>query len=80
MTKNVCQLGCEQSWRNCLPGLFANGAQAAMMVRAPFERPDPPIPAMALPTINIFEDLATPHKRDPSSKSPRKKRKVYYNV
>lgn len=80
MTKNVRQLGSEQSYRNYLPGLFASGAQAAIMVRAPFERPDPPIPAIALPTINIFEDLATPHRRDPSSNSPKKKRKVYCNV
>ena len=50
-----------------------------MMVRAPFERPEPPMPAMALPTINISEEFATPHRRDPSSKSPRKKRKVYWN-
>ena len=50
------------------------------MVRAPFERPEPPMPAMALPTINISEEVATPHRRDPSSKSPRKNRKVYWKL
>jgi glutamine synthetase len=44
----------------------------AMIVNAPFTMPDPPIPATALPTINIFDDVATPDRRDPSSKRPRK--------
>jgi hypothetical protein len=44
------------------------------MTRAPFMIPELPIPATALPTINILEDVATPHIRDPNSnviKNPR---------
>jgi hypothetical protein len=44
----------------------------AMIVNPPFTMPDPPMPATALPTINIFDDVATPDRRDPSSKRPRK--------
>ena len=40
--------------------------------------PEVPKPAIALPTINIFEDVATPHIREPSSKMPKKARKVHY--
>jgi hypothetical protein len=34
--------------------------------------PDPPIPATALPTMNIFDEVATPERREPSSKRPKK--------
>jgi len=42
------------------------------MVKAPFIRPDPPIPATALPIMNIFEDMATPQRREPNSKRAKK--------
>ena len=64
-------------WLDYSPGLFANGTLATTMERAPLERPEDPMPATALPIINISEELATPHKRDPSSKRARKIRKVY---
>ena len=35
---------------------------------------------MAFPTINMFEELATSHQRDPSSKSARETIKVYCYV
>jgi hypothetical protein len=50
-----------------IPGLFSIGKQSAIIVKAPFIIPDPPIPATALPTINMFDEVATPHKREPSS-------------
>jgi hypothetical protein len=54
------------------------GAAAETIVRAPFEIPDVPIPAIARPIINISEDFAAPHITEPSSKKPRNARKVYY--
>jgi hypothetical protein len=51
-----------------------------MIVRAPFVKPDPPSPATALPTINIVEDLETPHSKDPNSNTPKKTRKVYLEL
>ena len=41
---------------------------AATMVNAPLRIPAPPHPAIALPMMNIAEDLATPQMRDPASK------------
>ena len=38
------------------------------MVYAPLERPAPPIPAMARPTMRVVELLATAQMRLPSSK------------
>ena len=52
------------------------GDTVAMTVKPPLRRPDPPIPAIALPIMNITELVATPHIRDPSSKMDRKTRKV----
>lgn len=57
------------------PGCFCDGTQEFKMVRAPFIRPEPPIPATARPTINIFEDVATPQSKEPSSKIKRQTRK-----
>lgn len=51
-----------------------------MMVIAPLERPELPIPATALPTINMSDDLATPHKSDPNSNRARKVRKEYCDL
>ena len=62
-----------------IPALFSSGTQAAMIVRAPFIIPDAPIPATALPTINIFDEVATPQSNDPNSKSARKEIKVYFD-
>jgi hypothetical protein len=54
-----------------LPARFSKGIQFEVMVRAPLIRPDDPRPAIALATINILEEFARAHKRDPSSKMPR---------
>lgn len=58
-------------------GLFANGVAADIIVIEPFNIPDDPEPAIALPTINILEFTETPHISDPSSKKPRNERYVY---
>jgi hypothetical protein len=60
------------------PGRLCIGAIAAMMVSAPFVRPDEPSPAIALPTINMVEDRATPQIMEPNSKRPRKAMKVVW--
>jgi hypothetical protein len=58
-------------------GCLGNGALACTMLYPPFSIPEPPIPAIALPMINIFEDVAAPQMTDPSSKMPKKLRKVH---
>lgn len=60
-----------------LPGTLCIGADAEMMVNAPFISPEEPIPATARATINIFDDVATPHRREPSSKIKKKTKKVH---
>jgi hypothetical protein len=51
--------------------------QSAIIVKAPLTIPDAPIPATALPTINIFDEVATPHNREPSSNRQRKNIKTH---
>lgn len=48
-----------------------------MMIKAPFMIPEVPIPATARPTINIFEEVATAHIKDPTSKMKKKAMKVH---
>ena len=48
------------------------------MVKAPFRIPEDPIPAIARPTINIFEELATPQIKEPNSKMAKNTMKVHY--
>ena len=50
---------------------FSIGMHLATIVKPPFTMPDPPMPATALPTINIFDEVATPDRREPSSNRPR---------
>jgi hypothetical protein len=47
-----------------------------MIVSPPLRIPAPPHPAIALPTINMLEDVDTPQMRDPTSKRARALRKV----
>jgi hypothetical protein len=54
------------------------GTQAAMIVKAPLIMPDEPKPATARPTINILEDIATPQRRDPNSKSAKNDMNTYF--
>lgn len=49
------------------------------MVSAPFDMPEDPTPAMALPMMNMGELWAAPHKRDPTSKTKKKARKDHYD-
>jgi hypothetical protein len=48
-----------------------------MITIAPFIMPEVPIPATALPTINIFEEVATAHIKEPTSKMKKKNRNVH---
>jgi len=54
------------------------GAHSAIMTMAPFKIPEVPIPAIARPTINIFEEVATAQIKEPTSKTAKKARKVHY--
>lgn len=58
--------------------LLCIGTALATMVRPPFIMPDMPSPATTLPMINMFDEVATPHSRDPSSNRPKKAKKVDY--
>jgi hypothetical protein len=57
--------------------LLARGMQMEIIVREPFIIPELPIPATALPIINIFEEVETPHSKEPSSKRAKNARYVY---
>ena len=59
-------------------GRLWSGIAPAITVIAPFINPDAPIPVMARPPINIDEELATPHIKDPSSKMAKNIKKVGY--
>ena len=60
--------------------LFSRGIDADNIVSAPFDTPELPMPAIALPTINILEEVETPHTNEPSSKRAIKAMYVYYNI
>jgi hypothetical protein len=59
------------------PGRFSKGTAAAMIVKTPFCIPDDPMPAIALPIISIFEDVATPHSNEPNSKIAKKTMNIH---
>ena len=48
-----------------------------MMAIPPFIRPEEPRPAIVRPAINIGDEVATAHIRDPISKTKKKKMKVH---
>lgn len=62
-----------------LPGRVSRGTQPETIVMAPFTIPAPPRPATARPTINIGEETAAPQSNDPSSKMPKRNRKVHWD-
>ena len=62
--------------RNC--ACARGGRMAAMIVKAPLAIPEEPTPAMALPTMNMADDWAAPHNREPSSKTTKKTRKDHW--
>jgi hypothetical protein len=53
------------------------GTHPAIMVKAPFRMPEVPIPAMARPPINMFEEFATAVINEPSSKRAKKAMNVH---
>ena len=59
-------------------GRLSRGAARAMMVIAPFNKPDDPRPATARPTMSIFDEVATAQSREPSSKTNRKIKNTHY--
>lgn len=60
--------------RSGLPGRFSMGTELEMMMRAPLMMPAAPIPATARPTINMADEVAAPHKTEPTSKMRKKAR------
>lgn len=61
-------------------GRFSIGADAAIIVMAPFCSPELPMPATARPTMNIKDEVAMPQTSDPSKKTSKKDRKVHCRV
>jgi len=59
-------------------GLFVNGTADTMSTMAPDRIPALPIPAIALPKMNILELVAAPHIALPISNRPTKARKTYF--
>jgi len=57
--------------------LFSRGMEADNIVSAPFPTPALPMPAIALPIINMLEEVETPQINDPNSKRARKAMYVY---
>jgi hypothetical protein len=55
------------------------GTHPETIVKAPFKMPEPPIPAIARPIINIFDDVAIAHIKEPSSKTKKKPMNVHYS-
>ena len=51
-----------------------------MIVKPPFIRPEPPIPATARPIMSIIELVATPQRSEPSSNIDRKIKNVIYRI
>ena len=58
-------------------GRLCNGIDADAIVMPPFMSPELPMPATTLPTISILDEVATPHRREPSSKIAKYVRNVY---
>jgi hypothetical protein len=59
-------------------GLLCIGTAPATIVKAPLAMPDDPIPAIARPTMSILDGVATPHIKEPSSKTAKKPRNTHY--
>jgi hypothetical protein len=58
-------------------GLLCIGTHSAMMSIAPFRIPEVPKPAITRPTISMGELVASPHIKEPTSKTKKKLRKVH---
>ena len=56
------------------PGWRSEATVYPMMAKVPVQRPAPPVPAIARPTINVALFGATAHMRLPSSKMKRNRR------
>jgi hypothetical protein len=54
-----------------IQGRLCSGAEEAIIVIKPMSRPEPPMPEIALPAMNMCEDCARAHTREPSSKITR---------
>jgi hypothetical protein len=56
---------------------LSSGHTADKTMKAPFTSPEPPIPVIDRPIINILELVATPDIKEPNSKKQRKVRKTF---
>lgn len=74
MSASINQLPLE----GLIHGLLCNGTAPATIVRAPLDIPEDPIPAIARPTMSIFDEVATPHIKEPSSNTVKKPRNTHY--
>jgi len=58
-------------------GLFAIGRMTVIIVTAPFTMPDPPMPEILRPMINIVDETETAATRVPTSKTAMKAMNVH---
>jgi hypothetical protein len=58
-------------------GRLCNGIDADRIVIPPFMSTELPMPATALATISILDEVATAQRREPSSKMAKYVRNVY---
>ncbi|THV46807.1 hypothetical protein BGAL_0358g00060 [Botrytis galanthina] len=61
-------------------GLFSIGTACVKIVIAPFIKPAEPMPATARPTINMSDETAVPHNKEPNSKRKKKERNTYLEL
>jgi hypothetical protein len=64
--------------KELIHGLLCIGTAPATIVRAPLDIPEDPIPAIARPTMSIFDEVATPQIKEPSSKTAKKPRNTHF--
>lgn len=60
-------------------GRLWRGIETDRMVKPPFINPEEPIPAMARPMMSIVEDCATPQMSEPTSKTKKQDRYMFYH-
>lgn len=61
-----------------LQARLCRGTAPAMRVKAPFSKPELPIPATARPMMKNVDEVETAQSKDPSSKMLAKNRNVFF--
>jgi len=66
------------NYKDFIRARFSFDDAAAIIVNAPLNNPEPPIPATARPIIRAIDEGATPQMREPISKIARNVMKVIW--